>query len=496
VTAEGKSVRSGGLRTHGPEVCRWIEATVLLGPGDFYGLPFRLTSYQRRWIYRLFEYNPDTGNYRYKRALFGTGKGNGKTPFEAVLGNACLAGPVAPIAPLVLVAASTRDQADLVFGDMREGLRHDDCPLKPFVEPMQYSIQLKDSPGEAKRVAAVDGSNDGPRATVLLVDELHEWLGRLENVFTVLDGAIGKRRNAFTVMISTAGHDRGSLLAKQYDYGKKVASGEVIDDAFLFEWYEAPDHLTDLDDPGVWEEAVRRANPALAEADFLRLDYVRSRYDGAQAIPRYQWERYHLNRWTAAESMWLPPDSWEACSAPDRPVAGQITLAFSGTYSNDSAALLGATDGGHLFVIDAWESDAELGVDRAAVAASVKAAIERYRPWRLVCNPLGWTSEIQAWEDVYGGAVVIFEWAHQAKRKADACSQFYSAVIGGTLSHDGDPRLARHLGAVVVKETPDGAYISKGGRESRRKVELAVAAIMAFDQLGGSVEPLIAWGLI
>jgi phage terminase large subunit-like protein len=90
--------------------------------------------------------------------------------------------------------------------------------------------------------------------------------------------------------------------------------------------------------------------------------------------------------------------------------------------------------------------------------------------------------------------LVIFEWAHQAKRKADACSQFYSAVIGGTLSHDGDPRLARQLGAVVVKETPDGAYISKGGRESRRKVELAVAAVMAFDQLGGGAEPLIAWG--
>ena len=46
---------------------------------------------------------------------------------------------------------------------------------------------------------------------------------------------------------------------------------------------------------------------------------------------------------------------------------------------------------------------------------------------------------------------------------------------------------------MVVKETPDGAYISKGGRESGRKVELAVAAVMAFDQLGGSVEPMIAW---
>ena len=32
-------------------------------------------------------------------------------------------------------------------------------------------------------------------------------------------------------------------------------------------------------------------------------------------------------------------------------------------------------------------------------------------------------------------------------------------MIAGELSHEEDPRLARHLGVVVVKETPDGAYI-------------------------------------
>jgi phage terminase large subunit-like protein len=480
------------LPSHGAKVCRFIEENVRLGPGDYYGEPFKLTSYQRRWIWRLFEYYPDTGIYRYKRALFGTGKGNGKTPFEATLGVACLAGPTAPLSPLVLVAASTKDQADLVFGDMREGIRHDGCPLKPFLEPMQFSIQRKDGPGEAKRVAAVDGSNDGPRATVLLADEVHEWLGRLENVFTILDGAIGKRRNAFTVGISTAGHDQTSLLGKQYAYGKKVASGEIVDDAFLFEWYEAPDHLTDLDDPEVWDEAVRWANPALAEADFLTRDYIRSRFDGAQAIPRYQWERYHLNRWTAAESMWLPPGAWEAC-AEKREVEGSVTLAFAGTYSNDSAALVGVTEAGYVFVIDAWESDSDLGVDRAAVSAAVKNAIETYHPWRMVCNPIGWTAEVQSWEDAYGGAIVAFEWAHQMKRKAAACSRFYSAVIDKKLSHSGDPCLARHLGAVMVKETTEGAYISKGGRESMRKVELAVAAVMAYDQIGGTAEPLIAW---
>jgi hypothetical protein len=45
----------------------------------------------------------------------------------------------------------------------------------------------------------------------------------------------------------------------------------------------------------------------------------------------------------------------------------------------------------------------------------------------------------------------------------------------------------------VVKETPEGAYISKGGRESLRKVEAAVAAVMAYDQIGHHAEILIEW---
>ncbi len=54
------------------------------------------------------------------------------------------------------------------------------------------------------------------------------------------------------------------------------------------------------------------------------------------------------------------------------------------------------------------------------------------------------------------------------------------------LSHDGGPISPGTSAPWWSKETPDGAYISKGGRESRRKVELAVAAVMAFDQLGDS----------
>jgi phage terminase large subunit-like protein len=64
-----------------------------------------------------------------------------------------------------------------------------------------------------------------------------------------------------------------------------------------------------------------------------------------------------------------------------------------------------------------------------------------------------------------------------------ACSRFYSAVKTGDIAHDGNPVLARHLANAVLKETKDGAYITKDGRNSPRKIDVGLAAVIAYDRL-------------
>jgi phage terminase large subunit-like protein len=53
--------------------------------------------------------------------------------------------------------------------------------------------------------------------------------------------------------------------------------------------------------------------------------------------------------------------------------------------------------------------------------------------------------------------------------------------------------LARHLANAVIKETTDGAYITKDGRNSPRKIDLAVAAVVAYERAGkqADVAPLV-----
>jgi hypothetical protein len=61
-----------------------------------------------------------------------------------------------------------------------------------------------------------------------------------------------------------------------------------------------------------------------------------------------------------------------------------------------------------------------------------------------------------------------------------ASARFYSAVVDRLLSHDGSPAaLARHVANGVLKEDSRGARLAKEHKDSRRRIDVAVAAVMA-----------------
>src|SRR5947209_1758187 len=82
------------LPSKGEAVCDWIESCCVYGEGDSFGEPVQLREFQRRFFYRLYEFYPETGLRRYKRAVLGMAKGNGKTPLAAWVGAYELCGGV------------------------------------------------------------------------------------------------------------------------------------------------------------------------------------------------------------------------------------------------------------------------------------------------------------------------------------------------------------------------------------------------------------------
>ena len=77
----------------------------------------------------------------------------------------------------------------------------------------------------------------------------------------------------------------------------------------------------------------------------------------------------------------------------------------------------------------------------------------------------------------------VVEWPSTSPRRmVPACAKFYDAVIEHRLQHDGDPTLARHLSNAVTKIDHLGPRIVKDKRSSPRKIDAAVAAILAVDR--------------
>jgi phage terminase large subunit-like protein len=193
----------------------------------------------------------------------------------------------------------------------------------------------------------------------------------------------------------------------------------------------------------------------------------------------------HGNVWAASENAWLPADAWEelADKWKGAPAGPDIVLGFDGSYNQDATAL-GVTveDVPHVFVVGLWERPAGARrwvVPRHEVDEAVRAALERWNVRELACDlPAGTGTSTSGHRST--GAPVIHVCTQEVRVVSEMCSRFYAAVVNRELTHDGNERLAAHLADAVVRERPDGAVITKVDRNSPKKIDAAVAAVLAY----------------
>ena len=483
--------------TLGPEVALWIETFCVHGPGDVLGQPITLTDDERRFLSWAYEVD-EQGNRIVRRALRGLAKAGRKTEFACWIALAEMAGPVrfdrwevngklrrprgkTVHDPYVVAAASTYEQADLLFAAARACIT--EGPLNTFFTTFDREIQLNGKPGVLVRVPAVAGANDGLRPTFCAFDETHEWTGSKQRVHLVLENGLSKRKDAWSLSITTAGNPKAESVAlQQYEYGKRVDSGELVDEGFLFVWREPKVNVDKLQDEKVLRAALEEANPE----SWKRIDDLMRRFN---EVPLHEFCRYHLNMWVEPdEERWLPPGVWEALhSEQSVPDGTDIVLGFDGSYSGDSTALVGATvtEKPHLFVLGMWEhpgGNIAWQVDHDEVEASVQSAFRRFRVKEMSADPPYWSQQLNRWAEQYGADTVLAFNTSVRKRMAQACSSFYQAATTESLTHDGHPGMERHVGNAVLKETAGGAYITKEAKQSPRKIDAAIAAVIAYNR--------------
>jgi len=308
-------------------------------------------------------------------------------------------------------------------------------------------------------------ASQGINPHLVIFDEVH--LQRGPETWSGMQMAGAARADALLLGITTPGYDLTSLAHSLYE------SARTGDPSLYAKIFEA-DPAADLDDRVQW----RVANPCFDRPGFEdALEFDRG------FLPEHEFRRFRLGQWTATSQAWLPYGAWKACEANvEAPEAGaRIWLGFDGSYGQDSTALVGVSQNRHVWVVGCWENPGRAGwrVPRARVKEAVADAFETWQVVEMLCDPPYWESEIAEWQQTYGDDRVIPFRTNQRAHMAPACTAFYAAVLERALTHDGDPRLARHVSNAIVKASPVGDYITKPDKDSPAKIDLAVAAVIA-----------------
>ncbi|WP_075740728.1 terminase large subunit domain-containing protein [Actinoalloteichus sp. GBA129-24] len=447
--------------------------------------PLALTRWQQ-WLCRSLLERKDDGLLRYSVAIVGLARKNGKS----LLGSSLALDHLffGPPGAEVYSAAKDRMQARIVFGEARKQVLAS-APLKRVAKVYRDAIEVPAKGSVYRALSADGGAAQGLNPSLVIADEVHVWPSGPnsragDDLWEALTEGSGAREEALVVAITTAGSTLDSLLGRLYEYGSKVASGEVDDETFGLFWWAGADDAP-IDD----EQAWRAANPNLAEG-LLRLDDLKSS-SKRTAWPAFR--RYRMNQWVSMSGEGLvPPQQWrEAARQQPIPSGSRVTLGFDGSISDDATALVATDlDTGLQQLLAMWEadrSDPDWTVPRDEVEAAVMRAFESYNVELMWCDPAFWETEVESWSVQWPGRVERLPMSNA--RIGPMVAQWLADLAEGRLLHVENPGLTRHVMNAIAKDTPSGITFRKERRDSPRKVDAYAAAVLS----NGARHDIVAW---
>ncbi|QOL80550.1 terminase large subunit [Pseudooceanicola spongiae] len=271
--------------------------------GALAGQSFQLQPWQVFRMGSVFGWKREaTGLRRFRNTYHQVGKKNGKTTDTAVpmLYSQLMDGEAAPQA---YCAATTRDQAGLLFKGVKRMIKHSPV-LTRGMDVYRTQIETPDTDGMIACLSRDGNSSDGINPHFLARDEMHRWTDR-ELAETITESMIA-RTQPIDWVITTAGHDRASLCGELRDYAESVLRGDVEDDRFFAYVAEPPVDCDPLD-PTAWAMGNPNLDVSKPQADIKAAATLATII--AAKMPNFR--RFHLNLWTEGAEAWIARDVWD-----------------------------------------------------------------------------------------------------------------------------------------------------------------------------------------
>jgi phage terminase large subunit-like protein len=424
----------------------------------------------------------------------------------------------------VYSCAADKDQAKIIFGEVRAAVEMApelDAKQGGLLKVYRDAIEYPSTGAVYRALSSEAFTKEGLNPSRVLFDELHaqpSW-----ELWNVMNQGSDTREQPLVIAISTFGvktdsSGEDSVCYAQYQYAKKLIAGEILDSRYGARIYETNDRTRGFNyrNPKTWE----RANPALG--DFLDAEKMAA---SLRKTPEGDFKTKRLNIWLNTAKAWLPDGVWDKCAAPKIviPDGVEVVLGFDGSFNNDSTALVvvrtpdplrfdpdapehaALTDAErerraaelnaglrlpHLDVVQAWERPADVAGDWTVpileVEEAIRQACKRWSVREIVCDPARWARTYQVLEEE---GLPVVEYPQSPARMVPATQRFYEGIVNRGFTQSGDPRLARHLTNAVTRQTSRGLMIFKDSKGSPRKIDLAVASIIALDRACTMPEP-------
>lgn len=189
----------------GGNVIRFIEEYCVFTNARWTGEPFVLQPWQKKMIWELFEVNAKTGKRRFRRALIGLPRKQGKTELAAAIGLYLMLADGEKSAQLYC-AAGNEEQADLVFEAAKRMCSIDGAPLAKMVKVEAKRLtSLADPYSYFERLSSKGATKHGLNPHGVIFDELHVWgVGQHEELWDALTTGSGARDQPLQIAITTA----------------------------------------------------------------------------------------------------------------------------------------------------------------------------------------------------------------------------------------------------------------------------------------------------